>query len=112
MRSQKRKRGTERKDRRMGLPKDGDPLPPVGTPRWMISKKWITEMHRKDVHLGKIVDDLLEGEEEEIQSDLLASLGEESDEEIDLASATTYQTVDQLDPSTFTNWQYSAGYVE
>lgn len=114
LRGQKRKRGQERKDRRMGLPKDGDPLPPIGTPRWMISKKWITDIRkRNDTHLINSVEGLLEsaGYEDDVQKEALATLGEESDEELDLDAASTHQIADQLDHAELMGWQYVPGYM-
>ena len=55
-RSHKPRRGVGRKDRRVGLPKDGNPLPPVGTARWMVSKKWLRDAQSSSAQVGHLLE--------------------------------------------------------
>lgn len=79
-RSTKPKRGVGRMPRRLGRPKDG--LPPTGTPRWMISKRWIRETITSNPQLGKILDDIVKPDDDEDIWQVVSSvLGAESDDE-------------------------------
>ncbi|KAH8118378.1 hypothetical protein DFH11DRAFT_1502400 [Phellopilus nigrolimitatus] len=84
-RNAKPKRGIGRKDRRVGLPKDGNPLPPKGVSRWMVSKKWLQEANAVNPGLGELLQEIVkeEGEEEgeDAGKQALATLGPESDDE-------------------------------
>ncbi|KLO15883.1 hypothetical protein SCHPADRAFT_848902 [Schizopora paradoxa] len=79
-RSQKPRRGVGRKDRRFGQPKDGNPLPPTGVRKWMVSKKWFRESQSRSTHVANILkDSVLDDGEAAWMS--LAPLGPESDYE-------------------------------
>lgn len=78
-RSQKPRRGVGRKVRQIGLPKDGNPPPPKGVPRWMVSKKWIRDSELNNPFLASILRDILGDTSEGVSWDILASLGDESD---------------------------------
>lgn len=77
-RSQKPRRGVGRKDRRLGQPKDGNPLPPSGVLKWMVSKKWFRDSQSRSTHIASILKDsvLADGEAAWMS---LVSLGPESD---------------------------------
>jgi len=79
-RSQKPRRGIGRKDRRLGEPKDGNPLPPIGIFKWMVSKKWYRESQSHSTHVASLLQEcVLEDGETAWMS--LAPLGPESDYE-------------------------------
>jgi hypothetical protein len=77
------KRGVGRKTRRMGLPKSGNPPPPNGTSRWMVSKKWLHEAQLNRPSLCAMVEEILRTADGngEVNWDVLTTLGEESDVE-------------------------------
>lgn len=71
------KRGTIRKTRLRGPPKDGLVLPPKGTASWMVSKNWVMRTQREHPSLpillnGLVVDEPVPESEH---------LGESSDDE-------------------------------
>lgn len=76
-RESKPKRGVGRKDRHLGAPKDGNPPPPMGTPRWMVSKRWL----RQACAVNPQIADLIKEESETTITNLLPILGDESDNE-------------------------------
>lgn len=78
--AQKRPRGRGRKERRIGLPKEGNPPPPVNTPRWMVSKKWQKEIKASASPLAAVLDPILK-DDDEATLQRLAVLGPESDED-------------------------------
>ncbi|CCO30644.1 hypothetical protein BN14_04674 [Rhizoctonia solani AG-1 IB] len=51
------RRGGARRERRDGGPKAGDPLPPKGTPLWMISKAWLRTQNAETLSGLGLVDD-------------------------------------------------------
>ncbi|THG95155.1 hypothetical protein EW145_g8013, partial [Phellinidium pouzarii] len=59
-RSAKPKRGVGRKDRRVGPPKDGNPLPPPGVAQWMVSKKWQREARRANPRIAAILEEIMQ----------------------------------------------------
>lgn len=73
----KPKRGVGRKDRRSGPPKDGNPPPPQGIPRWMVSKKWLRDASDYNPQYVSLVVDL----DQEVSPQVLTSLGDESEGE-------------------------------
>ncbi|EJD01407.1 uncharacterized protein FOMMEDRAFT_90221 [Fomitiporia mediterranea MF3/22] len=75
-REMKPKRGSGRKDRRMGHPKEGNPPPPKGTPHWMVSKKWLREASA----VNHLIADLVSPDNENA-AQALSILGDESDDE-------------------------------
>lgn len=79
----KLKRGSARKGRRLGEPKAGDPLPPRGVPRWMVSKKWLREMKSRDPNIAERVCALMKtaGESDESTLEYINELGAESEDE-------------------------------
>ncbi|TDL29415.1 hypothetical protein BD410DRAFT_779815 [Rickenella mellea] len=84
-RALKPKRGVGRLDRRVGLPKEGNPLPPKGVARWMIGKKWLREMQVTNPTVLKQVEEAVV-DYGGLDWSHLATLGDESDiEELGVA---------------------------
>jgi len=48
------------RQRRYGPPKNGDPLPPQGTPLWMVSKRWLRAQHHDKIAGLHLQDDRLD----------------------------------------------------
>ncbi len=80
-RSQKPRRGIGRKDRRLGEPKDGNPLPPIGIFKWMVSKKWYRESQSHSSTCGQSPSRSVCSRMERPAWMSLAPLGPESDYE-------------------------------
>ena len=84
-RSLKPRRGIGRKDRRRGQPKDGNPLPPSGVAKWMVSKKWARESNAVNEHLSDILKERMkEDDGDDAFIRVLDALGGESDENEDV----------------------------
>ena len=80
-RTQMPKRGIGRRVRRLGPPKAGDPPPPAGITRWMVSKKWLEGSRSKSGLYSSVVQTIVDNPEGLEVSREIASLGEESDDE-------------------------------
>ena len=102
-RIQKPKRGVGRRDRRLGLPKAGNPPPPDGVSRWMVSKRWLKEHQPSDPALAASLKSLIK-EDDGAGWHSLSSLGDESDYE-DLAAL---QQVQFQQPNAFQSSQHFA----
>ncbi|KAL5530385.1 hypothetical protein ACEPAF_6643 [Sanghuangporus sanghuang] len=76
-RESKPKRGVGRRDRHLGPPKDGNPPPPMGTPRWMVSKKWLRQACGVNPQMATLVTPV----DENTTRNVLPVLGEESEDE-------------------------------
>ncbi|KAI5123430.1 hypothetical protein M0805_006135 [Coniferiporia weirii] len=79
-RSAKPKRGVGRKDRRMGAPKDGNPFPPKGVSRWMVSKRWLWEASATSSRIAELLRDIVlpNGDDD---SAVVSGIGNESEDE-------------------------------
>ena len=98
-RSQKPKRGSGRKERLLGLPKDGNPLPPKGLDVWMISKIWLRNTQLQNPQTVEWLN--INNAESTVDDWDLQTLGEISDDD-------NYN--EHYDPGTYSNYsdlQYS-----
>ena len=81
-RKTKQRRGIGRLPRKVSSPKDGNPLPPAGTPRWMVSKRWLRDAVATNPKLGKILEDIIKPDDGEGLWQVVNSVvGPESDDE-------------------------------
>ncbi|KAL5527425.1 hypothetical protein ACEPAG_6216 [Sanghuangporus baumii] len=87
-RESKPKRGAGRRDRHLGPPKDGNPPPPMGTPRWMVSKKWLRQACVVNPQIATLVTPV----DENITTNVLPVLGEESEDEREQAREQEQET--------------------
>ena len=88
--TRKPKRGSGRMDRRTGLPKEGNPAPPLGTLKWMVSNKWQREVRASGTQLASVLDTILKENDEETLN-AIAVLGPDSDSEDGLSSQAPHQ---------------------
>ena len=79
-RSLKPRRGSGRKDRRMGLPKEGNPPPPAGTARWMVSKGWLRDAQSSSAQVAHLLANVVQDDGDDTE-ELLLTLGAASGDE-------------------------------
>lgn len=79
----KLKRGIGKRGRRIGPPKDGNPLPPRGASSWMVSKKWFRKLESRDRNAAERVGIAMQasGAAEYLSPELLNELGPMSEDE-------------------------------
>lgn len=88
-RSMQPKRGSGRKTRRQGPPKDGFYMPPSGVASWMISKRWLRNMQANHPELLELLPAIVVDPEGFDWSKFVA-FGPESDVETEVQSVETY----------------------